>query len=522
MNLRNQKGINMITLSVAVLILVIITSILVYSSRDGIKVRNLKDLYNDIELLNNKVATYYAQNGDIPKSAKYEALEFLNLADYNELNPNNGNDFYVIDLKSMEGITLNYGRDYDRVSKDVTVTSGYEDIYIINEQSHTIYYPRGIDVQGVKHFTYIEDWKKVELSVVPIYTAEQLAKVGSGETLKINGENYTFSLEGNYLLKNDIDLNSICYKVDGTTQNDKSWTPIGSESNPFTGIFYGNGHKLTNLYINTTAGNQGLFGTNNGTIQDLTVDGKFTAISSQIGGISAENNTNGTILNCISSIQISAKNYVAGICSLNLGNIFECKNFGQVNSNVEITGDGKTAGIVADNRGLVSKCYNEGKIMANGSDTGGIVGANRNTISLSYNNADVFAGYGATGGIAGWNTGSSSKIENCYNLKNVTCPDSRTCGIVGTASGYISNCYSIGNISSSGKAITKGGTLSNCYYLSTLSTTDENATPKTSDEMKQQTFVDLLNNGQENAPWTMDTKGINYGFPVLKWQNLEK
>lgn len=167
MNLRNQKGINMITLSVAVLILIVITSILVYSSRDGIRIRNLKDLYNDIESLNDKISSYYVQHGDIPKLAKYENLAFLNVADYNQLNPNNGEDFYVIDLKALEGVTLNYGIDYDRVTKDSVITEGFEDLYIINKESHTIYYPKGIEVQGVKYFTYAEEWSKIGEIEIP-------------------------------------------------------------------------------------------------------------------------------------------------------------------------------------------------------------------------------------------------------------------------------------------------------------------------------------------------------------------
>ena len=36
--------------------------------------------------------------------------------------------------------------------------------------------------------------------------------------------------------------------------------------------------------------------------------------------------------------------------------------------------------------------------------------------------------------------------------------------------------------------------------------------------MKSQAIVDLLNQGQPDQPWSMDTKGINDGYPVLKWQ----
>ena len=156
MDLRNQKGINIITLSVAIIILVLITSVLVYSSKDGVKIRNLKDLYNDVELLDGKIASYYAQHGDLPKLDEYRNTSFLDNANYEEINPNNGDKFYVIDLRELEGITLNYGKDYSTVTQSgstVLDVNEFKDIYIVNEASHTVYYPKGITVQGKKYHT---------------------------------------------------------------------------------------------------------------------------------------------------------------------------------------------------------------------------------------------------------------------------------------------------------------------------------------------------------------------------------
>ncbi|MBR3163370.1 MAG: hypothetical protein IKF17_04665 [Clostridia bacterium] len=236
MNLRNQKGINMITLSIAVIILVVITSVLVYNAKDGVKVKNLNNLYNDIEQLNNKVSSYYIEHGDIPKLAKYENLGFLNTAESNQVNPNNGSDFYVINLRALEGVSLNYGRDFENISSSETTVVALNDLYIINEVSHTIYYPRGIQVEGTTYYTEPDTWENVDLSVIPIYTAEQLTWVGDGQSHTVNGISYTFSLDGTYSLKNDIDLSSVCHKVDGTVANDISWTPIG-QSGRFTGVF---------------------------------------------------------------------------------------------------------------------------------------------------------------------------------------------------------------------------------------------------------------------------------------------
>lgn len=302
MKFRNQKGINLITLSVAITIMVIITGVLVYTTRDGAKAKNLNYLYNDIELLNNKIAMYYLEHNDIPKAGKYNNVDFYVTMDYYQLNPNNGSDYYVIDLKKLDGITLNYGKDYSELEYTEDVNT-LVDLYIINEQSHTIYYPRGIDIETLKYYTIPQEWDEVKLDTIPIYTAEQLAKIGSDEKITIDGIKYTFSINGTYVLKNNINLSSICYKVDGTTANDKSWTPIGRiQANPFTGKFYGNGHEISGLYINTTSNNQGLFGVNSGQIYNLTVSGSITTTSTNVGGIAGLNN--GSIYGCTSNVKI--------------------------------------------------------------------------------------------------------------------------------------------------------------------------------------------------------------------------
>ena len=45
-----------------------------------------------------------------------------------------------------------------------------------------------------------------------------------------------------------------------STEGLNSWTPIGSEANPFTGTLDGDGHSVSGIYINSTANYQGLVG----------------------------------------------------------------------------------------------------------------------------------------------------------------------------------------------------------------------------------------------------------------------
>ena len=162
MNLKDQKGINLLTLSIAILVLIIITSILVYNAKDGVKIRNLNNLYNDIEVLNDKVSNYYIQYGDIPKSVEYENTNFIG----NQRNPNDGEDYYVINLSNLQGLSLNYGRDYEKIGGRTSVNQ-LTDIYIINEQSHTIYYPKGIELDSRTYYTTQEQYTQINLVQTP-------------------------------------------------------------------------------------------------------------------------------------------------------------------------------------------------------------------------------------------------------------------------------------------------------------------------------------------------------------------
>ena len=57
--LKEQKGINLISLSVAVIVILILTSITLYNATENIKISKLKAMQADIENLSDKVSSYY-------------------------------------------------------------------------------------------------------------------------------------------------------------------------------------------------------------------------------------------------------------------------------------------------------------------------------------------------------------------------------------------------------------------------------------------------------------------------------
>ena len=116
---------------------------------------------------------------------------------------------------------------------------------------------------GVKVFCgstdYAVDTSTYEFT--PIKTAEQLAKIGSGETINVDGMDYEYNIDTNYKLIDDIDLEGI------------NWTPIRNE---IKGVFDGNGHKIKNLTIVSTEAlpysEVGLISTFSGIVQNLTFE----------------------------------------------------------------------------------------------------------------------------------------------------------------------------------------------------------------------------------------------------------
>ncbi len=88
-----------------------------------------------------------------------------------------------------------------------------------------------------------------------------------------------FSLAGNRYTGSDEKLN---------------WFPIGVSSRPFSGIFEGNGNRLTDLRVDSVRNCQGLFGTVAGTLEKKAVvrgfelSGSVRSASSSVGGVAGQ------------------------------------------------------------------------------------------------------------------------------------------------------------------------------------------------------------------------------------------
>ncbi|GHV72504.1 hypothetical protein FACS1894201_02040 [Bacteroidia bacterium] len=218
------------------------------------------------------------------------------------------------------------------------------------------------------------------------------------------------NLTANYKLVTDIELA-------GT-----DWTPIAGV---FTGRLFGEGHKLTNLSISSSAENVGLF--------SVLGDDAF------INGIKIDGGT-------ISST-------ATGDAAVRIGSIA-----GYINgSNVSIVECGNSAAISTVSAKVNSDSYAAGGIV-------GYVDATNTTINACYNIGNINGG-SRVGGILGSKAGSSqTNVTNCYSHATVSGTSSSTNdaigGIVGSVADVainIKNCYSAGNVIAKGSTRAIGG-----------------------------------------------------------------
>ena len=172
-NIKSEKGITMVAIVITIIILLIIVSTVSFSSKNGIDMKNINNMYTDIILLEEKIATYYIKNGELPIVENSLLIldelppEIIDKTIY----PNNNDNYYKIDLNKLSNITLNNARDASNVS----------DVYIINEKSHVIYYLKGVSVE--EYTTGIKGEEKKTYYTIPRGYTEILANEIESEVL---------------------------------------------------------------------------------------------------------------------------------------------------------------------------------------------------------------------------------------------------------------------------------------------------------------------------------------------------
>lgn len=305
----------------------------------------------------------------------------------------------------------------------------------------------------------------------------------------------------------NADYASAYYKLAGDLDlGDMEWTPIGkSASLPFSGVFDGDGHTISGLYINTTDTYQGLFGyVKTGTIQNLIVSGSVKGGNYTGGLVGCLQNS--SVINCGNEANVTGSASVGGLVGYAFG-----------------TSSTTTSNVI------ITSCYNAGTVVTTGTaNTSGV------------------------GGIAGV-LKSPSQVTDCYNMGEITANTKADGGgIVGYANDananyveYVENCFGVGKIG--GDSINRGALLgrvysasylymTNSYYLTSAYETDVATDSTAVTEADLATLADKLGSAfkattagtvtfaGEHAKALVDGAAVTsttaVGYPALVWEDV--
>lgn len=247
--LKQEKGVSLISLAAAIIILGIITSILLYSAKDTKHVETLTNMYTDIENLSDKISSYYATYGKIPASAREIKQDDLAGIE-GDIGANDTGRFLVIDLSALENLTLNYGKDYKNspIFDENGILTG-KDLYIINEKSHNIFYLNGIKVDNKTYYTNQDkDTEVIDLRYVDGIKIPDGFKYGGRDSENsitiipegnedVASDSYTWIKLINKLKKFPTEL----IKEDGTEFTEPEEYKFLESANAYEGYYKGNG-----------------------------------------------------------------------------------------------------------------------------------------------------------------------------------------------------------------------------------------------------------------------------------------
>lgn len=310
------------------------------------------------------------------------------------------------------------------------------------------------------------------------YTVSLAAAKDPGYTVSEDGKTYNVtSADG---LKNVAELvnggkTDINITLDTDLTLTGEWTPIGTESQPYTGTFNGKDKTITGLTVNQEGTNYvGLIGYlgSGGKVQNVVLEGvQITSDNSSgyAGGVAGD--SWGTIENCSVSGSVSGTTFAGGVVGSQWGGsitgcnssatvkgvIFAGGIAGETNSGASLTGCYATGDVTVENDGT------------NNSHAGGVVGYNGGcTLTACYATGSVTGSGSGTiyvGGVTGSN--NLGILTACYHAKgDVSGPTGTTGGVLGQnildsyfGGGVLNVCYWENNGQEKGIGTNEGGTV---------------------------------------------------------------
>ena len=251
----------------------------------------------------------------------------------------------------------------------------------------------------------------------------------------------TTHLSASAMLTADIDLKNYCHAAEDGKEL-LSWIPIGNDNNRWKGNMDGQGHTITNLYIETAQDYVGLFGyTEDATIQDLIFDNakvenvsttnektyKTGILAGRADGDSPLHIRGIKTTNNCTVIGQEDTGGIVGEARINLEN---CENHSSVK------GTRFVGGIAGSSEKNIKRCTNYGTVENNNSFTGGIIGYAYDTSIEDCANYGKITSTGCAGGIAGQSFFNKS-IQNVFSYGDVTNTNDNPGIIIGSVNGTL-------------------------------------------------------------------------------------
>ena len=327
-------------------------------------------------------------------------------------------------------------------------------------------------------------------------------------------ENYD-NVKSSAKLTADIDLSDFCHAADDS-KIEKSWVPIGNSNNKYQGTFDGNNKTITNLYINASQLNVGLFGcTYEGTIKNLTFEyANVTNTNNYVGVLVGKAFWGSTLQNIkiSNTCQIKGGNYTGDIAGYLDGNAYNCVNCATVQGIKYIGG---LCGFYSISRtgNSMTACANYGNVTASSLGVGGLVGYfDSGTIQDCANYGGV-KGTNYIAGMAG--SVNNGKIQNVFSYGNISVTNkTQRVGMVfgnsylGATEGMVAYY--------SGAKLTVNGQEQTVKAFGNGTPSEDNATGFTKDQLKSGVVAyQLQQNASSKAKWGQNLANDDDIYPVI-------
>ena len=313
-----------------------------------------------------------------------------------------------------------------------------------------------------------------------------------------------------------IDMSTVCHAADESQNLEElSWKPIGKNDYgyQYRGTFDGNRKTITNLYINASQNNVGLFGyTMEGTIKNLTFEYANVTNTKTYTGILVgyANNSNLQNIKISDTCQIKGGKETGGIAGDFWGNAYNCVNYATVQGKERVGG---LLGYCTAKYSSITTCANYGNVTATGTDAGGLVGYFiSGTIQDCANYGDV-KGTERVAGMAGYV--SSGKIQNVFSYGCICATQStQDIGMAfgnsdyGTTEGMVAY-YSGAKLNANGQEIT-------IKAFGNGKPSEDNATGFTEAQLKSGVVAyQLQQNALSEAKWGQNLANDGDIYPVI-------